>query len=79
MRPRSPQGVAAGLERPLPTGMGALGAPSPGLVVRAVRAPVVSARSGPDAFALLAPDAHGRPWTQAPRPPVIDAQSDPDS
>ncbi len=80
MRPRSPQGGgAAGLERPLRTGMGALGAPFPSLVGRAVREPVVSERNGPDALVLLASEAHGRSWTRAPRLPVIGAQSDPDS
>ena len=53
--------------------MGALEESLPTLVDSAVRGPLVLTRNGSDAFVLLPLDAYRRLWTQAPRPPVIDA------
>ncbi len=79
IRPKSPRGDAPGPEGPLRTDMGALEASLPSLVDRAIGRPATPARNGSDAFVFLPLDAHSRLWAQAPRPPVTDAQSAPDS
>ena len=79
IRSRSPQGDPPSLEGLLRTDMGALEASLPSLVDHAIRGPVVLTRTGSDAFVFLPLDACSRWWARAPRPPIIDAQSDPDS
>ena len=79
-RPRSPQGDASSLERPLRTNTGALETSLPSLVNRAaIREPGFLTRNGFDAFVSLPLNAHDRLWARVPRSPVFAAQSDPDS
>ena len=68
-----PDRTTPGLEGLPRMDMGTLEATLPTLVDSAVRGPLVLTRNGSDAFVLLPLDAYGRLWSQAPRPPVIDA------
>ena len=79
MHSRPPQGDAPSLEGLPRTDMGAFGASLPSLVDNAIRGPVIPTRNGPNAFVSLPLGAHSHLWARAQRPPVIDAQSDPDS
>jgi hypothetical protein len=75
---RSPRGDAPSLEGLLRTDMGVPVAPLPSLADHAIRGSVILTRSDSDPVNFPPSDACGRQWARAPRPPAINAQSDPD-
>ena len=75
---RSPRGDAPSLEGLLRTDMGVPVAPLPSLADYAIRGSVILTRSDSDPVNFPPSDACGRQWARAPRPPAINAQSDPD-
>ena len=75
---RSPRGDAPSLEGLLRTDTGVPVAPLPSLADHAIRGSVILTRSDSDPVNSPPSDACSRQWARAPRPPAINAQSDPD-